>query len=153
MPKDPKRNIQSYQIQGGHLNEFEFQQRQGEIAEAAELPLTLDAERPNLTQADRIAALTAEAHRKVEKRKKLGISKPASQGNVATRKPSSKKVARKSTKGATSTKKRATGTKTKKRSQGIAGGPKSAKTAVTSSKKTTKRVTARKVSKVKSRPR
>ena len=90
MPKDPKRNIQNYQIQGGHLNEFDFQKRQGEIAEEAE-PLAVDADEPNLIQTEHIAAVTAEAHRKVEKRKRLGISTPGSQKNVATRKGSAKK--------------------------------------------------------------
>ncbi len=40
MPKDPKRNIQSYQLQGGHLNEFEFQKSQSAMAEESELPFT-----------------------------------------------------------------------------------------------------------------
>lgn len=148
MPKDPKRNIQSYQIQGGHLNEFEFQKRQGEIAEEAELPFTVDADQPNSTQAERVAAVTAEAQRKVEKRKRLGISKPASQKNVAPKKGSRKKVVRKSTKKAPSTKTRAAVKKTKKR---IAGGAKSAKRAGKSPKKTTKRASNTKVLKVKSK--
>ena len=142
MPKDPKRNIQSYQIQGGHLNEFEFQKNQGEIGEESELPFTGEAEQPNLTQAEHVAAVTAEAHRKVEKRKKRGAGNPDSQRKVAARKASSKKVAGKSAK------KKVAGTKTKKRKQTTAGGARS-KAAGKSAKKTTKRTAVKKGSKVK----
>ena len=31
MPKDPTRNIDRYQIRGGHVNEFEYSQHQGEM--------------------------------------------------------------------------------------------------------------------------
>lgn len=33
MPKDPTKNIFQYKIRGGHLNEFEFQQNQGDVTE------------------------------------------------------------------------------------------------------------------------
>ena len=32
MPKDPTRNINQYQIDGRHMNEFEFNRNQGELA-------------------------------------------------------------------------------------------------------------------------
>ncbi len=66
MRKEPKRNIESYQ-QVGHLNEFEFQKSLSEMAEESELPFTDETDKPNLTQAKRVAEVTAEAHRKVEK--------------------------------------------------------------------------------------
>jgi hypothetical protein len=47
MPKDPKRNIQSYQLRGGHLNEFEYQKSQAELAEDSELPFSEEAGKPN----------------------------------------------------------------------------------------------------------
>ncbi len=82
MRKEPKRNIQSYQ-QGGHLNEFEFQKSQSEMAEESELPFTDETDKPNLTQAKRVAEVTAEAHRKVEKRKKRGpISSPCESTSI-----------------------------------------------------------------------
>lgn len=33
MPKDPTRNIDRYQIDGGHLNEFEFHRNQEAMAQ------------------------------------------------------------------------------------------------------------------------
>ncbi|HEU5236730.1 MAG TPA: hypothetical protein VFU37_06290 [Pyrinomonadaceae bacterium] len=38
MPRDPKRNIQNYQIEGRNLNEFEYAKNQGEIAQESEMP-------------------------------------------------------------------------------------------------------------------
>ena len=35
MPKDAKKNIDRYKIRGGDLNEFEFNQNQGRVKEAA----------------------------------------------------------------------------------------------------------------------
>jgi hypothetical protein len=75
MPKDPKRNIQNYQLQGANLNEFEFQESQSEMAEESELPFAVETDNPNVSQAKRVAEVTSEAHRKVEKRKKRGDAK------------------------------------------------------------------------------
>ena len=33
MPKDAKKNVDRYKIQGGELNEFEFQQNQAQVKE------------------------------------------------------------------------------------------------------------------------
>jgi hypothetical protein len=104
MPRDPKRNLQRYQLQGGHLNEFEFQKSQSEMAEESELPFTDETGKPTPTPAKRIAEVTARAHQKVEKRKKLGLAKAGGRRTNAARKKPAKKVARKS---ATKTTKRA----------------------------------------------
>ena len=99
MPKDPKRNIQSYQIQGGELNEFEFQKGQSEMAEDTQLPFTDETDKPNPTQAmERIAEVTAKAHRKVEKRKKRRVAKTGARQNIIAGKKSGQKVATKSVK-------------------------------------------------------
>jgi hypothetical protein len=90
MPKDPKRNIQSYQIEGGHLNEFEFQKRQGEMTEEAELPFAGKANKPK--PAERVTEVTAKAHRKVAKRKSRGIAGPG--GKALIRKGPVKKTTR-----------------------------------------------------------
>ena len=101
MPKDPKRNLQNYQIQGGHLNEFEYEKSQGAMAEesGSGSPFANESAQSNVSEADRIAAVTAEAHRKVEKRNKRGISKAAAPRRTAavgrTSKKATKKVARK----------------------------------------------------------
>jgi len=99
VPKDPKRNIQSYQIEGGDLNEFEFQKNQSEMAEDSELPFTEETDKPNPTQAmERIAEVTAQAHRIVMKRKKRGLVKVEGRKSIAAGKRSAKKAARKSAK-------------------------------------------------------
>jgi hypothetical protein len=99
MPKDPKRNIQSYQLEGGNLNQFEFQKNQSQMAEDSEVPFTDETEPPNLAQATkRVAQVAADAHRIVEKRRKRGLVKAGAQQRSATGKRSAKKVARKTPK-------------------------------------------------------
>jgi len=34
MPKDEKKNVDRYKLDGGHLNEFEFHQNQGQVKES-----------------------------------------------------------------------------------------------------------------------
>jgi hypothetical protein len=97
VPKDPKRNIQSCQIEGGDLNEFEFQKSQSEMAEDSELPFTDESGKRNLTPAmERIAEMTAQAHRKVVKRKRRGLGRSVARQSIAAGKKSARKVARKS---------------------------------------------------------
>ena len=47
MPKDPTKNIFQYKIRGGHLNEFEFQQNQGQVTEQHDRPWEKDNFDPN----------------------------------------------------------------------------------------------------------
>ena len=123
MPRDPKRNLQRYQLQGGHLNEFEFQKRQNEIAEDAALRFGDETDRREPTLAKQIAEVTNQAHQKVEKRRKRGQAKRKGQQTSVSGKKSTKKVvsesATKTTKKTTKrmpAKKRATvNTKSKKR--------------------------------------
>ena len=152
MPKDPKRNLQNYQIQGGHLNEFEYQKDQGEMAEESKPLFTIETDPPKITEADRIAAVTAEAHRKVQKRNKGGTKKAAAPRRTAavgrTSRKATKKVARKPAK------KVAVRTGAKKRGQRVAAGKKSAKkparrAATKSAKKTAKRAATKKRASVK----
>ena len=99
MPKDPKRNIQNYQLRGGHLNEYEFQKSQGEMTQESELPFNDETDNPNQAQATkRVAQVTAEAHGIVEKRKKRGLVTAGGRKNIAVGKRSAKKVATKSAK-------------------------------------------------------
>jgi hypothetical protein len=95
MPKDPKRNIPNYQLQGGHLNEFEFQKSQGEMAEESELPFTGETDKGNLDQTKRIARVAAEAHRKVEKRKKHSAVSAGGRQSIAADRRSARKSTRK----------------------------------------------------------
>ena len=99
MPKDPKRNIQNYQIKGGELNEFEFQKRQSEMAQESKFPFTQETDKPDPTQAmERIAEVTAEPVGKVEKRKKRTVAKTGARKKITAGKKSSRKVATKSVK-------------------------------------------------------
>jgi hypothetical protein len=111
MPRDPKRNIQSYQLQGGNLNEFEFQKSQSEMAEESDLPPAAETDNPNLSQAERVLEVVAEAHKKVAKRRKLGVAKAWGKHSKAAGRKSATKAARNSTKKnakSAGTKKRAT---------------------------------------------
>jgi hypothetical protein len=95
MPKDKKRNIGSYQIQGGNLNEFEFQKSQSEMAEGSDPPVAEPGD-ANVSQAKHIAEVSAEAHRKVEKRRRHGLTKKAQvRSSSAVGKKSAKKKTRK----------------------------------------------------------
>ena len=47
MPKDPTKNIFQYKIRGGHLNEFEFQQNQGQVKEQNDRPWEKENFDPN----------------------------------------------------------------------------------------------------------
>jgi hypothetical protein len=132
MPKDPKKNIQRYQVQGGHLNEFEFQQSQGKLAEESDLPFADQTGQPGLSQMEHVAAVTAEAHQKVEKRKRTGTAKAGGAQKVAPGKKSAKKGTRKSAR------KTPTKSGTKKLTKGTSA-KKSAKKVAKSSKKTTKK--------------
>ena len=134
MPKYTKR-IQSYQIQGSHLNEFEFQQDQGALAHTSELPFPNEGEQTNPDPAAHIAEVTAAAHRKVEKRRRLGLAPPATGKKAVARKRSTKKVAKKATKKAA----RKPATKAAKMPV--------TKRATTAAKKAVKKVTRKTVSK------
>ena len=98
-------------MEGGDLNEFEFQKSQSEMGEDSQLPFSENTEKPNPTDATkRIAQVTADAHRKVEKRKRRGLVSVGSRKSNASSKRSAKKAVRKSSKKETtwaSTKKRA----------------------------------------------
>ncbi|HKO60200.1 MAG TPA: hypothetical protein VJV03_03490 [Pyrinomonadaceae bacterium] len=47
MPKDPTKNIFQYKIRGGHLNEFEYQQNQGQVKEQHDRPWEKENFDPN----------------------------------------------------------------------------------------------------------
>ncbi len=71
MARDQTRNIETFKIGGSHLNEFEFHQHQGKMAER------FDRRRRNasgddkpLNKAERVAELMKQARQKARKRKK-----------------------------------------------------------------------------------
>jgi len=85
MGREQMRNLDVAKVGAGHtVNEFEYQQHQGEITEQEH------AGQPGrgakrLTQAERVAQVVAAAHRKVEKKRKKegaksGLAKSAAKG-------------------------------------------------------------------------
>ena len=71
MAKDQTRNIETFKIGGTRVNEFEFHKHQGEMNEHfLQHPHQGATESKPLTKAERVAQLMAQAHRKVQRRKK-----------------------------------------------------------------------------------
>ena len=61
MPKDPKKNVDSYKIRGGDLNEFEFDQNQEAFATQKQPP---DASKTSKTTAGKTAKKSVKAAKK-----------------------------------------------------------------------------------------
>jgi hypothetical protein len=55
MPKDPTKNIFQYKIRGGHLNEFEFQQNQGDVTQQHGRPWEKENFDPNAKTPGQVA--------------------------------------------------------------------------------------------------
>lgn len=145
MPKDPKRNIQNYQLRGGHLNEYAFQKSQGEMVQESELPFNEQTDTPNLAEATkRMEEVTAKAHRIVEQRKTRGLVESRGRKSIVSIKKSAKKVATRSAKKTT------TRPGTKKRA-GAASKRSAKKVAMKSTKKATTRAGTKKRATVKTR--
>ncbi|HKO44079.1 MAG TPA: hypothetical protein VJU84_12450 [Pyrinomonadaceae bacterium] len=73
MPKDPTKNIFQYKIRGGHLNEFEFQQNQGDVTEQKDRPW----EKQNFDPNAKTPEPTVKPERKSGKRTGGKEAKPA----------------------------------------------------------------------------
>ena len=69
MGREQMRNLEISKIGATQVNEFEYQKNQGEITEQ-EHGGQQGKDGKRLTQAERVAQVTAAAHRKVEKRRK-----------------------------------------------------------------------------------
>jgi hypothetical protein len=71
MSRDQTRNIETFKIGGTHMNEFEFHQHQGEMAERfGRQSRGADSERKPLTKAEQVQKLMEQAHKKAQRRKK-----------------------------------------------------------------------------------
>ena len=86
MPKDPAKNIDRYQMQGGELNEFEFQQNQEAIAQqdSENLENLIPGTPPEI----KVPEVEHKVHEIVEKRAEA--AKKTSRPRAATKKPSKK---------------------------------------------------------------
>ncbi len=71
MARDQMRNLETFKIGNSQVNEFEYQKNRGRMTEKSEQPpdeAGSGSNRP--TRAERVKQLMAEAHKKVEKRRK-----------------------------------------------------------------------------------
>jgi hypothetical protein len=86
MGREQMRNLEISKIGASQVNEFEYQQHQGEMTEQ-EHPGQQGSDGKRLTQAERVAQVIAAAHKKVEKkRKKEGAKSASKKGSGAKRK-------------------------------------------------------------------
>lgn len=116
MPKDPRKNIQNYKIDGGHLNEYEFQRAQGKLAEESEFPFIstdqkLDAaDFPNQSRRSRSGGKSkpSAAKRSSRQVEAKATDKPATKSTKKTVKTASK---RQTAKAATKAAKKSSATK------------------------------------------
>ncbi len=89
MGREQMRNLEISKIGATQVNEFEYQKHQGEITEQEHAGRQGGGGK-RLTQAERVAEITAAAHRKVEKRRKKDGAKTSS-GSTAGAKGKKKK--------------------------------------------------------------
>jgi hypothetical protein len=82
MGREQMRNLDVVRKRDTQINEFEYQKHQGEMTEQEHADKQGGGAK-QLTQAERVKQVMAAAHKKVEKRRKKGTSRPA-----ATRKTS-----------------------------------------------------------------
>lgn len=138
--RDQMRNLEIFKVGADAVNEFEYQKNQGELTEQREHYLGQpDSPSGPGTEADRIEQVIADAHAKVEKRKRRA------KGAAGT-KTAAKKSLPKSTKKAAA--KKATGRKSAVKSAAKKSAPKS--TAKKSTKKSAAKKPARKTAAKKS---
>ena len=99
MPKDPTKNIFQYKIRGGHLNEFEFQQNQGQVKEQHDRPWEKENFDPNaaLPGHDPESA-SPKAQAKHPRAGSTGAKQPAKADSKKAMKKASKKAVKKSAK-------------------------------------------------------
>jgi hypothetical protein len=79
MGREQMRNLDVAKVGAGNtVNEFEFHKHQGEMTEQEHAGQQGRGGSKRLTQAERVAQVTAAAHKKVEKKRKKGkAAKPA----------------------------------------------------------------------------
>jgi len=94
--RDQMRNVEIFKVGADSVNEFEYQKNQGELTEQQEHHLEQqDSPSGPGTEAERIEQVIADAHAKVEERKRKA-SRGARKKTAATKKLSGKKSAKKS---------------------------------------------------------
>ena len=89
MGREQMRNLEISKIGATQVNEFEYQKHQGEMTEQEHLGQQGGSGK-RLTQAERVAQITAAAHKKVEKKRKKEGAKSGSTKRKATPKKKKK---------------------------------------------------------------
>ena len=75
MGREQMRNLETFKIGGTQVNEFEYQKNQGQLTEQHEQHVGEGDDSKPLTKAERVKQVMADAHQKVEKRKKKETGK------------------------------------------------------------------------------
>lgn len=76
MGRGQMRNLETFKVGSGQVNEFEYQKNQGQLTEQLDQhPDEPAKEKKEPTQAERVKQITATAHKKVEKRRKKESAK------------------------------------------------------------------------------
>lgn len=71
MGREQMRNLETFKIGSGQVNEFEYQRNQGQLTEQLEQHADeQDHNSKRVTKAERVKQVMADAHKRVEKRKK-----------------------------------------------------------------------------------
>lgn len=84
MGREQMRNLETFKIGSGQVNEFEYQKNQGQLTEQLEQhPDEQGANSKLLTQAERVKQIMAEAHKKVAKRKKKETGRTSKKKSAA----------------------------------------------------------------------
>jgi hypothetical protein len=85
MGREQMRNLEISKIGANQVNEFEYQKHHAELSEQ-EHPGQQGSSGKRMTQAERVAQVTAAAHRKVEKKRKKAGANSAPKKKAAKRK-------------------------------------------------------------------
>jgi len=94
--REQMRNLETFKVGANEVNEFEYQQHQGELTEQLEHHGDQqNQDTPPLTDAERVEQIMADAHEKVEERKRRGTSSYGKK-RTAAKKPAAKKATKKS---------------------------------------------------------
>ena len=97
MGRGQMRNLETFGVGTGSINEFEYQKNQGELTEQLEHHGEPEEAAPEAARtAERVKQIMADAHEKVEERKRKGIS---SVGKKAAAKKVPRKAAAKKSAG------------------------------------------------------
>ena len=85
MGREQMRNLEVFKIGGTQVNEFEYQKKHGELTEQLDRhPDEIAGISRRPTQAERVKQLMAEAHKKVEKKRKHEAAKAGRSKKVAS---------------------------------------------------------------------